>query len=58
MNKTINLHVEIECKDDSVDKGLVADFICKTVVKKIKKVNGVIVYDGDKLKISYKKKKS
>ena len=57
MPTTITLQVEIECSDDSVDKGLVADFICTSVSKKFKKVNGVVVWDGDKLKISSKKKK-
>jgi hypothetical protein len=49
MKTTINLHVEIECKDESVDKGLVADFICASINKKFKKVKGVVVYDADLL---------
>jgi len=47
--KTINLFVEIEPSDESVDKGLVADFICASINKKFKKVKGVVVYDADLL---------
>jgi hypothetical protein len=54
--KIINLHVEIECSDDSVDKGLVADFICKSVNKKFKKVSGVIVYNSKKIIAGHRKK--
>jgi hypothetical protein len=49
MKTTINLHVEIEPSDESVDKGLVADFICASINKKFKKVKGVLVYDADLL---------
>jgi hypothetical protein len=58
MKTTINLHVEIECEDESVDKGLVADFICASVNKKFKKVKGVVVYDGSKLTKKLKSKQS
>ena len=47
--KTINLFVEIEPLDESVDKGLVADFIRASINKKFKKVKGVLVYDADLL---------
>jgi hypothetical protein len=49
MKTTINLHVEIECEDYSVGKGLVADFICASINNKFKKVKGVLVYDADLL---------
>ncbi len=49
MKTTINLHVEIECEDDSVDKGKIADLICASVNKKFKKVSGVVVYDANLL---------
>ena len=48
MKTTINLHVEIEVEDESVDKGLVADFICASINKKFKKVRAVFVYDANK----------
>lgn len=57
MSKIINIHVEIECSDDSVDKGKVADLICAAVAKKFKKVNGIIVYDSSKLGLITAKKK-
>jgi len=47
--KPINFFVEIEPSDESVDKGLVADFICASINKKFKKVKGVVVYDADLL---------
>ena len=47
--KVINLFVEIEPSDESVDKGLVADFICASINKKFKKVKGVVVWDADLL---------
>jgi len=55
MKTTINLRVEIECTDDSVDKGKVADFICSSLGKKFKKINEVWVWDGDKLIVKKKK---
>jgi hypothetical protein len=56
MKTTINLHVEIECEDESVDKGLVADFICASINKKFKKVKGVVVYDSKKIIAGSRKK--
>lgn len=53
----LNYHIEVNCADDSIDKGELADFICAAIDKKYKKVESVVVRNGFNYDDSDKSKK-